>query len=363
MIGKLAMEVRGALDRNNSAQRVGRLVAVSEELLATVSSFRRERGTILAALAAEGTADASADKRAASNREVSEAAYQRVQDLFAGSSEPGLTARMSAVLAAHATLATLRSKADVAIHQPKSSREMAFAQQFPQMTQAYLDTLIQLTDEIEGSIRLIDPVLDYLLGMKRSAWAARDAAGQVIIRMGAAASSEKPWTVTEIVGAAEDVGRADRAWNDVLEAASRSDAPPAIVDSIARWKRPDAIAMAEQHKDYINSLNNGQPIKVKYADLAKLESALQDLRSDVTTVALAEMVSRAERQMSLARWGLVADAGMMLLAVAVAAFGFALVQFRVTGPLRNLALAMRGLAKRDYGVQLAAWIEATRLAR
>jgi hypothetical protein len=181
LVGKLAVEVHGAIGRNNSAQRVGRLAAVSQELFTTVSSFRRERGTFLAGLAAEGPADASAEQRAATNREASEAAYQKVQDLFDGLSDPKLTDRMSAVLAAHVTLSTLRSKAEAAIHQPKASRDSVFAEQFPQATQAYLDTLTELTDEIERSVRLIDPVIDYLLGMKRSAWAARDSAGLVII--------------------------------------------------------------------------------------------------------------------------------------------------------------------------------------
>nr|GAJ37937.1 probable chemoreceptor Y4FA [Bradyrhizobium sp. DOA9] len=349
----MALSVYDSLGRNRAAQRVDQLAAVSQQLFTTVSSFRRERGTFLAGLVAEAPADATADNRIATNRRLAETAYQQAQDRLAVSADSKLADRSKAVVAAHETLSDLRASAEAAIHSPKASRDPRFAEQFERMTQAYLDTLVGLTDAIEQSLMLVDPMIDYLLGVKQAAWAVRDSAGQVIIRMSAAASSGKPWSTAEIVGAAEDAGRADRAWSEVRHALSRPDAPSALVEIIARSKQPEMVAMTQQHNEYVKTLNSGQPINVKYADLARIESALQDLPSSAATTALDEMVVRAGQQMSSARRGLIIDIAMMLVAVVITAVGFLLVHRRITAPLRNLAFAMRGLAQRNYGIELA----------
>jgi HAMP domain-containing protein len=65
------------------------------------------------------------------------------------------------------------------------------------------------------------------------------------------------------------------------------------------------------------------------------------------------MVARAQRQMDAARWGLVINRAMMLVALGITAFGFVLVGRRVSRPIRTLTLAMQKLAHRDYAIELA----------
>jgi methyl-accepting chemotaxis protein len=353
LLCQLAVGVFGAIERNGAAARVERLALTSQDLFAALLGFRLERGTFLATLVADGTADAAADTRITTNRQKSEDGFKAALDQLARVADPRFAARLSALAAAHDALAPLRPKAESMIHQPKASRDARAADEFRKAAQDYLDAILALAGEIEQSLKLVDPVVDHLLSVKQSAWAARNFGGLVAIRLENAASSGKPWSAADIVGAAEDTGRATQAWSQVLEAAARADAPAPIVDAVARSKQSDALAMVSQQKDYIKALSSNQVIDVKFADLSKLNTAVLSYSVDVANAALAEMVARAQRQMDAAGLRLGINGVMMLVALAITVFGFALVSRRVSQPIRTLTLAMQKLAHRDYKIELA----------
>jgi methyl-accepting chemotaxis protein len=351
LLCQLAVGVLSAIERNAAAARLERLASTSQDLFAALLGFRLERGTFLARLVAEGTADAAADTRIATNRQKSEDGYKAALDQLAGVADPRFAARLSGLTAAHEALVPLRPRAEGMIHQPKASGDARAADEFRKAAQDYLDAILALAGEIEQSLKLVDPVVDHLLSVKQSAWAARNFGGLVAIRVENAASSGKPWSAVDITGAAEDTGRAAQAWSQVLDAAARADAPAPIAD--ARSKQSDALAMVAQQKDYIKVLSSNQVIDVKFADLSKLNTGALSYSVDVANAALAEMVARAQRQMDVARWGLVINGAMMLVALGITAFGFVLVGRRVSRPIRTLTLAMQKLAHRDYAIELA----------
>jgi methyl-accepting chemotaxis protein len=353
LLGRLGLGVLDAFEGNAAAQRVERLAGTDQQLFATLIGFRLERGTFLATLVAEGPADAAADTRISTNRQLSETAYKAVQDRLAGFSNPKLAARLNALAAAHDRLVPSRTSAESAIHQAKSAREPQVADDFRKAAQDYLDAILAMTNELEEALKLVNPVVDQLLSVKQSAWAARNFGGLVAVRIENAASAGKPWSPAEIVAGAEDVGRAAQAWSQVLDAAARPDAPAAIVDAIGRSKQAEALAMAERQAGYIKALRNNQIIDVKFADLAKLNTAVLSYGVDVANATLAEMVAVATGEMAAARLSVVVNIGMMLLAMAVAAAGLLVVQRRISSPIRGLTDAMRRLADRDYAIELA----------
>jgi methyl-accepting chemotaxis protein len=352
LVGQLAAGVLGSVERNAAAARVDRLANTSQQLFAALLGFRIERGTFLANLAADGAADASIDQRIVTYRQKSEEGYKAALDLLAGAGESGFAAKLSALTSAHQALERLRPVGERMLHQPKAERDAHATDEFRKVAQDYLDSIVVLSSEIEQSLKLVDPVVDHLLSVKQSAWAARNYGGLVAIRLENASTSGRSWTQAEITGAAEDGGRATQAWSQIFDAASRPDTPASIVDAVARSKQSDAVAMAEQQKDYIKAVSNNQTINVKFTDLATLNTAVLSRSVDVANAALTEMVARAQRQMNAAKWGLVIDAGMMLVATAITAFGFILVRRRVSAPIRTLTEAMRRLAHRDYAVDL-----------
>ncbi|MGY8677921.1 hypothetical protein Q2941_08890 [Bradyrhizobium sp. UFLA05-153] len=336
LIAQLATGLYGAVERNAAAQKLDRYAGTDQQLFATLLGFRLERGTFLSALLAEGPANANADNRIATNRQLSEAAYKSVLERLEGVTDSRLASALSRLVAIHDTLVPLRPKAEAAIHQPKSSRDAKVADDFRKTAQDYLDGILALTGELENALKLGDPVVDHLLGVKQSAWAARNFGGLVAIRLEAAAASAKPWSAADMVGAAEDTGRAKQAWSQVLDAAGRADAPASLTDVVARSKQGEAAAMVERQQGFIKALSNNQTIDIKIEDLSKLNTAILNSSVEAGQVALAEMVARAGQQMASAKWSLVFNGAMMLVALAITVFGFILVNRRVSVPIRKL---------------------------
>ncbi|MET4071100.1 methyl-accepting chemotaxis protein [Bradyrhizobium sp. S3.2.6] len=353
LVGQLSTGLLGAIARNSAAQKVERFASTDQQLFATLLGFRLERGTFLSGLVADAPANANADDRIATNRGLSETAYKNVLERLTGVSDPRLAAATSKLVAIHDALVPLRTKAEGAIHQPKATRDARVGDEFRKAAQDYLDAILALTAELENALKLTDPVVDHLLGIKQSAWSARANGGSVAIRLEAAAAAGKPWSAADMVGAAEDTGRSKQAWSQVLEVAARPDAPASLTDVIARSKQGEAAAMTERQQGFIKALSNNQTIDIKVEDLSKLNTAILNYSVEAGQAALAEMVARAGQQMTSATWSLALNGGMMLVALAITAFGFILVNRRVSAPIRTLTQAMRSLAERDYAIALA----------
>src|SRR5262249_7439604 len=140
-----------------------------QQLFATLLGFRLERGTFLSALLAEGPANANADNRIATNRQLSEAAYKSVLERLDGVTDSRLAGALSGLVAIHDALVPLRPKAEAAIHQAKAERDTKLADEFRKTAQDYLDGILALTGELENALKLSDPVVDHFLGVKQSA--------------------------------------------------------------------------------------------------------------------------------------------------------------------------------------------------
>jgi methyl-accepting chemotaxis protein len=353
LIGQSAVGVVGAFERNAAAQLVASLAGTSQQLFATLLGFRLERGTTNPSLIAEAAADSAAQARIGSNREVSEAAFSRVKERLAGTSDPRLATLFTALNAAHEILAPLRTNSDLAIRKPKAERDPTVAADYGKAAQAYLDAILALTADLEAAIKTVDPVVDLLLSVKQSAWSARNFGGLVAVRLENTNAAGKPWSQADIVGAAEDTGRAALAWSQVLEAAARPDAPAALVEAVAHSKTPEAIAFVEKKKAYINTVSSNQAIVgVTQVELSKVNTASLNPSVEVANAALAEMLARAERQMSSAMQSLLTNMAMMLIALAVTGLGFLIVSRRVSSPIRNLTESMRRLADHELATEL-----------
>jgi methyl-accepting chemotaxis protein len=352
LVGLSAIAGLGAIERNSTAKRVERLAGTSKQLFAILLGLRLERGAAISALTADVLISAAAEAQINNNQLASEVAYRQVQERLAGTSNPKLASLMANLTSTHDTLAPLRAKSDSAIHQPKPVREASVASDYVKASQAYLDAILNLTVELEAALKLSDPIVDQLISVKQSAWVVRNVGGLVLLRVEHAVAAGKPWSLTDVVGAAEDTGRAAQAWSQVLEAAARPDAQSAIVDVVARSKQPDALAIFEQLKGYSNALSNGQTLDIKLDDLRKVGIPSLSYSVDVADAALSEMATHAESQIAATRQSLIIDGVMMLAAILVTGLGLLIVHGRVSAPIRNLTLSMRRLADHDLSIEL-----------
>ena len=352
LVALSAVGLSAAIDHNAAARRVASLTGVSQQLFGTLLGFRIERGTENAGLINETPADAGADARITSNRQISEAGYGVVVERLTGNTDPKLALLFASLQSAHESLAVQRTKADAAIHLPKPARDPSVAQDYPKVAQAYLDAVLALTSQLESSLKLVDPMVDQLLMVKQSAWATRNYGGLVAIRIENASAAGQPWSPTDIVGAAQDGGRAAQAWDQVVDAAARPDAPQGIVDAVARSKDTAMAALVSRQQEVIKTLSAGQKTEVPLPDLQKLNTGKLASSVDVVNAALAEMVARAGRQMESATETLILDGIMMIIALAVTVLGFIIVYRRVSMPIRRLTQVMRRLADHDLSAEL-----------
>ena len=284
LVALSAMELVSAGERNEAARRVASLAGTGQQLFTTLIGFRLERGTTNAALISEAPGGSAVDAQVATNREISENGYRAVIERLAGTSDPTLAPLLVRLTAAHEAVVTLRPRAEAAIHKSKSERDPGVAQDFPKAAQAYMDAIVGLTGALEASVKLVDPVVDQLLLVKQAAWAARNFGGLVTVRIENAAAAGQPWSPADIVGAAEDRGRAALGWSQVLEAAARPDAPAGVVDVIVRSKEPAALALVTRQQEVIKALSNGQKADLTVAtvvDLLLVCSAVTDIECAV----------------------------------------------------------------------------------
>jgi methyl-accepting chemotaxis protein len=352
LVGLSAIGGLGAIERNGTAKRVERLAGTSKELFAILLGFRLERGAATSALMADLPISTAAQAQIDNNRLASEVAYRRVQERLASTSNPKLASLIANLTSTHDRLVPLRAESDRAVHQPKPARDASVAGEYGEATQAYLDAMLSLTAELEAALKLSDPIVDHLISVKQSAWEVRNVEGLVLLRIEHAVAASKPWSLTDIVGAAEDTGRAALAWSQVLKAATRPDAPSAIVDVVARSKQLDALAIFERLKGYRNVLSNGQTLDIKLDDLRKDGIPSLSYSVDVADAALSEMVTHAENQIAATRRSLVVNGVMMLAAILVTGLGLLIVHGRVSAPIRNLTQSMRRLADHDLLTEL-----------
>jgi methyl-accepting chemotaxis protein len=346
-----AMGLSGAIERDAAARRTAALASISQQLFSTLLGFRLERGTVVPSLIAEQPADKAAADRIAANRSLSEEAYLAAMKRLAVVRDDNLRSIIERFSVAHDALAALRVKADDAIAQPKPKRDVSVVQDYPKAAQAYLDSILATSSALEASLKLVDPVVDQLLMVKQSAWAARNYGGLVAARIEAAAG-KRAWAPADITSAAEDTGRAAQAWSQIKEAAARPDAPPTIVVAADRVRQPEAVALIGRQQEVIKALSNGQTVETPVIELQKLNTASLSYGVDVANASLAEMVARAEQQMSNATWRLVSNGLMMLVALLISGAGLVTVQRRVSTPIRKLTEAMRRLADHDLTVVL-----------
>jgi methyl-accepting chemotaxis protein len=341
-----------ALERDTAARRVASLTGVSQQLFGTFIGARQERGAMNAGLFSEMAADADTGVRIASNRQMSETGYGAVVEWLTGTADPRLAPHFTSLTSAHESLAVQRPKADATIHFPKQSRDPSVAQDYRKAVLSYLDAILALTSQIEASLKLVDPMVDQLLMVKQSAWATRNYGGLVAARIENAAAGGKSWSPADIVGAAQDSGRAALGWDQVTDAAARPDAPQAIVDAVARSKDAAAAALVSRQQEVIKTLNSGQKTEVPLADMVNLDNTMLTFSVDVANAALAEMVARAGHQMESATKSLILDGLMMIIALMVMALGFIIVYRRVSMPIRRLTQVMRRLADHDLSAEL-----------
>ncbi|PGH56891.1 chemotaxis protein [Azospirillum palustre] len=340
------------VDRTRNAQRVATLSETSRDLLRTLLAIRLERGLVAPVLGAEEPAGDADLRDIAANRAVAESGYAAIAAKLDALELPGLPAAAATLRTAHDTLAALHQRADSALRQRKPARDPAVAEAWATAPVAYLDALTAATDLLDGSLKLADPMIDHLLGIKRAAWNTRLNAGGMALRIQTAVATGQAWTPADAQAVAEAIGRTGQAWALVREAASRPDTPDRIREAVEKAKVNFEGPLVDQRKAVLAALAEGRKSPVEIGTLRQQDTASQGYIVDAALAAVDRMVVRSDAQAARAAQDAVIAGLLVVAAIVLAVAGLIVAKRRVSDPIREMTEAMRRLADRDMAVAI-----------
>ena len=351
----VALGVGGVLDaieRQAGAKKIATLAPISQLLFKTLQDTRLERGNTIAALHTDAPVEHTVEADILRQRRAAEASYEAAGKLLAAVEVPGLVAPLARLKAAHEAVDALRPKAEAAMHAAKSQRDAELVQEWPRVTQAYLDALQAASLQLETTLLLVDPVIDQLLTVKQAAWTARNHGGAMVLRLGSAMAAGKSWSQAEVMAHAEDRGRIAGAWAIVTTVASLSTTPKSVADAAATAAVNFSGSIADERVAIAQALSAGRKPDVEAQDFLHRSIGPLGLIGEVATTALGEMVARANGQHSAATKSLVLDGLLLLAALTFMVAGLAIAQRRVSSPIRILTATMRRLAGHDLATEI-----------
>ncbi|WP_146002590.1 methyl-accepting chemotaxis protein [Telmatospirillum siberiense] len=333
-----------------NADRLTDITTANRFLFKTLLTIRVERGTEISASLNELPADGAALSRIADNRKSAEESYAECLKRLSAISIPDLPVTLSRLKTAHDDMVALRTRIDPAIQKSKADRDSGLTRDIPKIGGAYLDAITTMGDLLDASLRLVDPMVDQLLTVKRSAWTIRQFGGAIVVRFESAAAAGKSWSLADIMTTAEDNGRSATAWAAINEVGIRPDTPRTIVDGIATAKQYFTGPIADERKSLIDTLNGNGLITMSLADLQKRDTVEVNIIADLLNTALDQMIVRATELDRQATTSLIISAIQLFGAIFLMVAGFLLVHYRVSLPLTQMTEAMRRLAEHDLAV-------------
>lgn len=227
------MSLLDAVRNNTDAARIAIRTQTSEQLFKAIIPLRNERGAQTTSLAAEDEASAATVSDILGLRDEFEQHFDQSMRLLTSLDQVMFAPLIVRLRANHEITAGLRPAADVAIHQARALHDPALVRDYMKITQPLLDAIVDTVDQLDASLKLSDAIIDQFLLIKRAAWTTRLNLGLMVVRTQPAVSSGKSLGPAEVLIWFQDEARARLAWEQVLEAARRADAPKSIVEAVA----------------------------------------------------------------------------------------------------------------------------------
>ena len=341
-----------AVERSTSAHRVATASVASRHLFNALVGMRIERGAEIAGLIGADPIGSNTESVIARSRTTSESGYVDGIAALAKIDMPELKASIERLKAVHEMIAAGRPKVDAAIHQPKSSRDAALIADWPKLTQSFLDAVLAVSDPLEQSLKLVDPVVDHFLSLKRAAWTARLNLGNASLKSNALVASGQGISAADALAWYQDEARAVGAWVAVKEAATRKDTPRALADAIVKANESFSGPLADRLQGVIDGLAAGQKSSMTLDEIRKVNEDNNGYVSNVIDLTLDEMVEHADQGAGDAMRTLILDTALLLVAIGLSVAGFLIVRRRVSGPILTLTGTIDRLAQQDFAVEI-----------
>jgi methyl-accepting chemotaxis protein len=345
MGGQSAVSVWQSWAKLSQESRVIDVAIAGRQLFDALQYVRPERGPTRVALEATAPADPKLIAQFAALRAKSVPSIAATLELCAkvvcadGN-------EVDKIKQAAAKVAALRPEVDAALKLPLAERPAGIAKTWNTAATALVDELERVSLALTDKIRMIDPEIAELVGIKEAAWMTRDGIGLERTLLQGAMGSKKLSADTRVKMAAL-LSRADAGWQNVKMLSSRPGVPTRVTKAIEDARHVLFDQYFKTRGQIEKALLDGTEPPITETDLVNISNAALERIVDICTAAFDEILGHAGRQLATARIDLTVSSVLLLLSLSIGVAGLVLSSLRIGHPIRDISHAMLRVAEGD----------------
>jgi methyl-accepting chemotaxis protein len=340
----------GAFNQERQAARIEAIAAANRDLFAGLQSIRQERGPTRTALEAKGPADT---EFSSSLPPLRAKAAPAIKALLAACARIDCAEgdEVSSIRRAFQDLIAIREEVDGALRVSLAERRPGIAKEWNERSTALVDELERVSQALTEKIRMVDPDIAELVGIKEASYVVRDAAGleRNHIQAAMAAKGISPELRAKM---AELRGKVEAGWRLLRNLTGRKGVPEPILAAIKAANDDYFVAFLRQRAAIEKALADGVEPPLSDAEVVKVSNAALDVLVRIPTAALDAVVAHAEAQSADARTKLLLQAGVLLASLGLAAVGFLVAWRRIARPVDVISRAMLRVAQGDLSAEV-----------
>lgn len=341
-----------AAHRLGEARRVATSTQISKSLFRAVVAGRLARGTERIGLLGEGPAAPADLAYIARQRAAIVANYQEAARGLKALESKKLAPAVSAAETAYQGVVSGFPQVDAALRQARSGRDVSLASTWSDKVEHLLNALIAVSTPLEQSLQLVDPVTDHYLAIKQAAWQTRWHLGLWALVMQNTYAQGGPMSPQLARTYYEEWAQGKASWAPVQEAATRADAPAALVAAVQASEKNFAGPDLEAFNQAAEDLVAGRPPALSLDTVRDRFTELNTPVVDAANVALDQMVANATAVETRAFSAVIADGTILAVAIVLWIGAALVITRRICRPLAAMTDAVERLAARDYAAVL-----------
>jgi methyl-accepting chemotaxis protein len=332
------------------ATRIAAVTNASGELFKALHNLRLDRTGTFRDLVTDRQL-AAMNPQVKANRDAELPALRAAVEALKAVDLPDRDKVVAELAAATDKLEALQKESAEAMLKPKAQRRNDLAQDYYKHVTAMMENGEALSARLSRHVKLQDPLVDQLLGLKQLAWDLRNAGGDASLLIsgplgGQKMQSDPPGKLAALVA------RMDTIWTTLTDTATGLPLPPEFGTAMQKV-RSDLFA-----KSYIDlrakvvreMVETGKTTYTAETWLAETTPKLATALA-VAELALDTAEAHATRNRSQALMTLAVQSALLLGALLIAAAMMAVVSRRVTSPLVVIQSAMLRLAGGDMSAE------------
>ena len=237
----------------------------------------------------------------------------------------------------------MRPEVDRALKLPLAQRPAGIAKTWNDTATALVDELERVSLALTDKIRMIDPVIAELVGIKEAAWMVRDGVGLERSLLQEAMGAKKLSAETR-VKMTELRGRANGGWQNVKMLSARPGVPAESRAAIGVAQKEARKILTRRAIEIEKALLEGRDPPVTPTDLVNVSNAAMEFVVAICTASFNEIHAHATRQSASAKTNLAISFGLLMLSLAIGVAGLMVAFRKIAGPMDRISKAMLQVA-------------------